>query len=154
MVLPLLETTVVADGHVGSDAFIAGYGAAQAIPGPLFTFSAYLGTLAWPSSPSVVGGLVCMLGLFLPGWLLMAGALPYWDRVRGIPAAKAALAGANAAVVGILAAALWNPVITRSIPGLSEGLLAATGLALLKWGRCPPWLWVLLAAGAGHLLSG
>ena len=148
VVLPLLESATTVD----RDAFIAGYGAAQAIPGPLFTFSGYLGTLAWPSSPSVTGGVVCMVALFLPGWLLMAGALPFWDRLRSIPAAKAALAGANAAVVGILAAALWNPVITGSILGPNEGLLALIGLVLLIKFKCPPWLWVLLAAGAGHII--
>lgn len=152
VVLPLLETAVVSDGLVNSDAFIAGYGAAQAIPGPLFTFSAYLGTLAAPISPPWTGGLLALMALFLPGWLLMAGALPYWDRLRSIPTAKTALAGANAAVVGILAAALCNPVITRSILGLPDALLAVAGFALLKWGKCPPWLWVLLAAGAGQWL--
>ena len=93
-----------------------------------------------------------MVALFLPGWLLMAGALPFWDRLRSIPAAKAALAGANAAVVGILAAAPWNPVITGSILGPNEGLLALIGLVLLIKFKCPPWLWVLLAAGAGHII--
>jgi len=154
VVLPLLEAAVVPDGHVSSDAFIAGYGAAQAIPGPLFTFSAYLGTLSAHGSPAWTGGLVCLMALFLPGWLLMAGALPFWDRLRSVPTAKAALAGANAAVVGVLAAALWSPVITRSLHGLTEALLAVAGFLLLKWSKCPPWLWVLLAAGAGQALLG
>ncbi len=152
VVLPLLETAVVPDGYVNEHYFIAGYGTAQAIPGPLFSFSAYLGTLASPTQPAWSGGLLCLIALFLPGWLLMAGALPFWDRLRATPSATAALAGANAAVVGILAATLWNPVITRSIFGPSEAIMTVIGLVALKWGKCPPWLWVILAAGYGDLL--
>ncbi|MDX1680237.1 MAG: chromate efflux transporter [Akkermansiaceae bacterium] len=154
VVLPLLETAVVPDGQVSEDAFLAGYGAAQAIPGPLFTFAGYLGTIADPLGAPWAGGLLCLFALFLPGWLLMAGALPYWESLRRRPAAKAALAGANAAVVGILAAALWNPVITRSIDGVATAIVAIIGFALIKWGKCPPWAWVLLAAGIGQALLG
>lgn len=153
VVLPLLRSEVVPPGWVGDNAFLAGYGAVQAVPGPLFTFASYLGTLASPEKGGWLGGLLCLAAIFLPGWLLMAGALPFWDRLRRLAAAQAALRGANAAVVGILAAALYAPVATSSISHPGHLIVAITGFALLKWTKCPPWLWVLLAAGAGPFLA-
>ena len=112
VVLPLLEREVVAPGWVTPDQFLAGYGAAQAVPGPLFTLSAYLGTVMNHGPGGVTGGAWALLAIFLPALLLVAGALPFWQTLRGRPAAQAALRGANAAVVGVLLAALYHPVGT------------------------------------------
>lgn len=148
VVLPLLRAEVVPNGWVDDDAFLAGYGAAQALPGPLFTFAAYLGAVASPHP--WLGGLWCLFAIFLPAWLLIYGALPFWQRLRGKPWARAALQGANAAVVGVLLAALYHPVATGGIHSVAD-LACATGLfALLQWTKCPPWLVVLVAAGAGQ----
>jgi chromate transporter len=111
-VLPLLEAQVVAPGWVSEADFPAGYGLAQAVPGPLFTFAAYLGAAMGPMPNGVVGASIALLAIFLPGLLLVYGMLPYWDAVRVRPAAQAALRGANAAVVDVLGAALYNPVRT------------------------------------------
>ncbi|MCB1425300.1 MAG: chromate transporter, partial [Notoacmeibacter sp.] len=119
VVLPLLEAEVVAPGWVSESTFLAGYGAAQAVPGPLFTFAAYLGAVASPAPSGVAGAAIALAAIFLPGFLLLLGMLPFWDRFRAMPAAQAAMRGANAAVVGILAAALHDPVWTSAI--LSPG---------------------------------
>lgn len=149
VVLPLLRAEVVPPGWIGDDAFLAGYGAAQAVPGPLFTFAGYLGTIiqgGWP------GGVMCLMALFLPGWLLIGGALPFWQRLRGRPEAQAALVGANAAVVGVLLAALWRPVLAEGIRGPADIVAAAIALGALQTGKCPPWAVVLAMAAAGHWL--
>ncbi len=133
VVLPLLEASFV-PRWLGGDAFLAGYGAAQALPGPLFAFAAYLGEL----SGGVAGAAVALVAIFLPGMLLLVGALPFWAGVQGHPAARAAVRGVNAAVVGLLAAALVTPVATGAIGGWIDLAVAAAGLAALLR-AVPPW---------------
>jgi len=153
VVLPLLEREVVPTGWVDADTFIAGYGAAQAVPGPLFTFAAYLGAVAVPAPNGVAGGFLALIAVFLPSFFLVWGALPLWDRLRTIPAVQAALAGVGAAVVGILAGALYDPVWTSAIFGAEDLALALVSFGLLQVWRLPPWLVVLFAAGGGQLLA-
>jgi chromate transporter len=154
VVLPLLQEVVVAPGWVGRDAFLAGYGAAQAVPGPLFTFSAYLGAaLQVPhAGPPWAAGLLALGAIFAPSFLLVYGALPFWDLVRRWRAAQAALRGINAVVVGLLAAALYDPVWKAGVRTPLEFALALAAFALLALWRVPPWLVVLLSAGAGALV--
>jgi len=152
VVLPLLQAEVVPPGWVDNDAFLAGYGAAQAVPGPLFTFAAYLGAVMNAPLTGWVGGLVCLVAIFLPSFLLVVGALPFWDRLRASPAAQSMLVGVNAAVVGLLLAALYDPVWTSAIRGRADFGLALAAFALLAVWRAPPWLVVVLtAAGAAAL---
>ena len=152
VVLPLLQAEVVPNGWVGDDAFLAGYGAAQALPGPLFTFAAYLGTVARPGPQAWLGGLWCLLAIFLPAWLLIFGALPFWARLRQKSWAKAALQGANAAVVGVLLAALYHPVATGSVHDVMDLAWVFGLFGLLYWGKVPPWGVVLIAAAGGQWL--
>jgi chromate transporter len=150
VVLPLLRDAVVVPGWVGEGAFLAGYGAAQALPGPLFTVAAYLGAVARPAPyGSVAGAVIALAGIFLPGLLLVAGALPFWDALRGRAGAQAALRGANAAVVGVLGAALYSPLWTSSVVEAPDAVAALTGFVLLVAWRTPPWLVAALGAGAG-----
>ena len=156
VVLPLLQAEVVTSGWVSADQFLAGYGAAQAVPGPLFTFAAYLGAVLGPEPNGIAGASLALLALFLPGFLLLVGVLPFWDRFRAIPQAQSAMLGANAAVVGILGAALYAPVFTSAILDMRDFALALICfVALMAW-RAPPWLVVLLAAigGIGLQLAG
>jgi chromate transporter len=149
VVLPLLQAAVVPPGWVTNEAFLAGYGAAQALPGPLFTFAAYLGTIMRPGPLGWLLGVLATGVIFLPSFLLVIGALPFWDRLRAQPTMRAALRGVNAAVVGLLLAALYDPVWVSGVRGPGElglGLAAFGLLALWKW---PPWLVVLLSALAG-----
>jgi chromate transporter len=153
VVLPLLETEVVQTGMVSHDAFLAGYGATQAVPGPLFTFAAYLGaTLAQPPN-GVLGAAICLIAIFLPGFLLLMGALPFWSELRDRPAMQAAMKGANAAVVGLLGAALYNPVWTSAILNPYDFALALAGFLLLTMWKTPPWLVVMLLALGGAVLG-
>jgi chromate transporter len=153
VVLPLLQASVVPTGWVGNDAFLAGYGAAQAVPGPLFTFAAFLGASMQSAPTGWAGGLLALLAIFAPAFLLVAGALPFWERLRAQPRVRAALMGVNAAVVGLLLAALWNPVITSGIRGMGDALLAAVALvALMKW-KWPPWVVVAGCAATGWALA-
>ena len=153
VVLPLLQRAVVPPGWVGNDAFLAGYGAAQAVPGPLFTFSAYLGAVMAPAPRGWLGGLFCLVAIYLPSFLLLVGILPYWDRLRGRAGVQAALRGVNAAVVGLLLAALYTPVWTSAIQGTRDfALLLLAVLALALW-RVPPWLVVLGGAAAAAALA-
>ena len=146
VVLPLLQASVVPTGWVSNDTFLAGYGATQAVPGPLFTFAAYLGASMQTAPSGWIGGLVALLAIFAPAFLLVVGALPFWEGLRGQPRVRAALMGVNAAVVGLLLAALWHPVITSGIQSLADALLAGFALlALMRW-KCPPWLVVGLCA--------
>jgi chromate transporter len=148
VVLPLLESQTVATHLVDHADFLAGYGAAQAVPGPLFTFAAYLGAVAHGSPSGLVGAAVALVAIFLPAALLVVGALPFWHVLRALPWARRVLAGVNAGVVGLLAAALWDPVITegvRSAPALA--LAVAAFIALTRW-SAPPWAVVI---GAGLL---
>ena len=149
VVLPLLRTTVVAPGWVSDNAFLAGYGAAQAVPGPLFTFSAYLGAVAQVPPGGVAGAAVALVGIFLPGILALMGTLPFWHTLRVWPAARAAMAGVNAAVVGLLGAALYNPVWTSAVQSPADFAVAATAFVLLVVWRAPPLVVVLLCASAG-----
>jgi chromate transporter len=146
VVLPLLQAAVVPPGWVGNDAFLAGYGAAQAVPGPLFSFSAYLGTVMRPQPHGLAGGLLCLAAIYLPSFLLIAGALPFWSALRHNQAMQRALAGVNAAVVGLLLAALYRPVWTSAIFGVGDAVLAVIALLLLTLGRLPSWLVVILGA--------
>ncbi|MGE3967568.1 MAG: chromate transporter, partial [Dongiaceae bacterium] len=153
VVLPLLEAAVVDPGWVGGDAFLAGYGVAQAIPGPLFAFAAYLGAIVDSAPNGAAGAAIALVAIFLPGLLLLYGALPFWDALRRQPMAQAAMRGANAAVVGILGAALYSPLGTGALVTLPHFLLALAGLLLLVFARAPTWLVVLLLAAAGIVLS-
>jgi chromate transporter len=146
VVLPLLQQEVVPTGWISNDAFLAGYGAAQAVPGPLFTFAAYLGTAMRPSPNGWLGGLVCLLAIFLPSFLLLAGVLPFWDDVRRRSAMQSALQGVNAAVVGLLLAALYTPVWTSAIKGPTDFIVAILAVLLLAFWNVPPWLVVVLGA--------
>ena len=152
VVLPLLEHEVVAPGWVTHDRFLAGYGAAQAVPGPLFTFSAYLGAVSTHGPGGVGGGMWSLAAIFLPALLLVAGALPFWQALRTRPGAQAALRGANAAVVGLLLAALIHPVGTAGLTdGRSTGLAVAAFVAL-QAARAPAWAVVGAAAAFGAWL--
>lgn len=153
VVLPLLDAETVASGWVSKDAFLAGYGAAQAVPGPLFTFAAYLGAAGTPLPNGVLGAAIALVGIFLPGFLLLVGALPFWDELRTRTWAQAAMRGANAAVVGILAAALYNPVWTSAVLGPIDFALAVSGfVALVVW-KAPPWLVVVALAVVGGAIG-
>jgi len=146
VVLPLLEAEIVRSGWVTHDAFLAGYGAAQAVPGPLFTFSAYLGAVLGPVPNGAVGAAIALVAIFLPGFLLLVGAIPFWDAFRARPNAQALMRGANAAVVGILGAALYDPVFTSDIVNPRTFALALACFVLLMAWKTPPWVVVILAA--------
>lgn len=154
VVLPLLQASVVPTGWVTSDAFVAGYGAAQAVPGPLFTFAAFLGASMQSAPTGWTGGLMALVAIFAPAFLLVAGALPFWESLRQRLGVRAALMGINAAVVGLLLAALWNPVITSGIRGVGDAVLTSAALvALMRW-KWPPWVVVAGCAVAGWLPGG
>lgn len=146
VVLPLLEASVVEPGWVSSDQFLAGYGVAQAVPGPLFTFAAYLGALAGPEPNGLAGAAIALIGIFLPGLLLVVGVLPFWEQLRGGIRARSLMAGANAAVVGVLGAALYDPVWTSAVKTPQDFALALFAFALLTVGKRSPWQVVLLVA--------
>jgi chromate transporter len=150
VVLPLLRETLVPRGWLTDDAFLAGYGAAQAVPGPLFSFAAYLGTVIegdWR------GGLAALLCIFLPCWLIIGGTLPFWHRLRAKRWMQAALLGANASVVGVLLAALYSPVITEGIQSTRDVPVVLVAYALLEVWKVPAWAVVALAAGTGAALA-
>jgi chromate transporter len=153
VVLPLLETRLVEPGWVTAEAFLAGYGAAQAVPGPLFTFAAYLGALAEPGPNGLLGATLALLGIFLPGLLLLMGVLPFWDRLRQHDAARAAMASANAAVVGILGAVLYRPLWTSSVLSVADFAIALTAFVLLTAWKAPPWLAVAVSVIAALALG-
>jgi chromate transporter len=153
VVLPLLRTAVVDPGWVSANAFLAGYGAAQAMPGPLFTFAAYLGAVAGAGPGGVAGAALALIAIFAPGLLLLMAALPFWNRLRTMSSARAAMAGVNAAVVGLLASALYDPVWTGAVRGPTDFAIAAAGfVALIVW-RAPPLIVVIATAGAATALS-
>jgi chromate transporter len=151
VVLPLLQAEVVAPGWVSNEVFLAGYGLAQAVPGPLFTFAAYLGAVTGPPPNGFAGAAVALVALLLPGMLLVYGMLPFWDAMRTRPAAQAAMRGTNAAVVGILGAALYSPVWTSAVLTPRDFALALAGFLLLTVWKLPPWVVVMLLAAAGIL---
>jgi chromate transporter len=153
VVLPLLRDAFVAPGWVSDSTFLAGYGAAQAVPGPLFTFAAYLGASVQPSPHGVPGAALGLVGIFLPGMLILIGALPFWDSFRTRSSAQAAMRGINAAVVGLLGAALYNPVWTSSINTPADLSMALIGFVLLTMWRAPPLMVVILEALAGIALA-
>jgi chromate transporter len=151
VVLPLLQAAVVPPGWVGNDTFLAGYGAAQAVPGPLFTFSAYLGTVMTPAPNGWRGATLCLVAMFLPAFLLVIGPLPFWDALRRKAWAQAMLRGVNAAVVGLLLSALYHPVWTSAITGTGDFLLGAAAFLLLFLWKAPPWLVVAFCALGGEV---
>jgi chromate transporter len=150
VVLPLLHASVVEPGWVSEDAFLSGYGAAQAVPGPLFTFAAYLGAImtGW------VGAALCLVAIFLPGLLLVVGVLPFWASLGRGALMRASLRGVNAAVVGVLLGALYDPVWTKGIGGPADFALALVAFALLVIWKTPPWLVVLVSAAGGAAVFG
>ena len=154
VVLPLLQAEMVETGRVSADAFLAGYGAAQAVPGPLFTFAAFLGAAETAAPNGVLGGTIALMAIFAPSFLLVAGALPFWERLRGLAAARAVMVGVNAAVVGLLGAAFFDPVWARGIRGPRDAVVAvAAFVALVSW-KVPPWAMVAACALAGLALGG
>lgn len=152
VVLPLLQHKVVTPGWVDNDLFLAGYGAAQAVPGPLFTFAAFLGTVMKGPAGGWIGGCICLLAIFLPSFLLVAGFMPFWNRWRLVPRMQAAMAGVNAAVVGLLLAAFYSPVWTSGIGRWQDAALALAAFVLLQFWRVPPWMVVALCAATSGLL--
>jgi chromate transporter len=153
VVLPLLSKAFVTPGWVSEDAFLAGYGAAQAVPGPLFTFAAYLGAVVTPGPQGIAGAALGLAGIFLPGILVLLGALPFWDVFRQRVGAQAIMRGVNAAVVGLLGAALYNPLWTSSVKSAGDLAVALLGFVLLTAWRTPPWVIVILGALGGVWLS-
>lgn len=153
VVLPLLQAEVVPSGWVSNEAFLAGYGAAQAVPGPLFTFASFLGASMSTAPSGWIGGMICLLAIFAPSFLLVVGALPFWERLRRNLRTRAAMAGVNAAVVGLLLAALYQPVWTSAIHQPQDFGLALMALAALMFWKLPPWLVVVGSGAAGWLLG-
>lgn len=153
VVLPLLEAEVVRPGWVSKSSFLAGYGLAQAVPGPLFTFDAYLWSVISPAPNGVFGAAICLIAIFLPGFLLLVGSLPFWGSLNRFPLAQAAMQDANAAVVGVLGAALYHPVWTSAVLTQTDFLLAITGFLLLVVWRAPLWIVELYIAAVAAILK-
>jgi len=153
VVLPLLREAFVTPGWISDDAFLAGYGAAQAVPGPLFTFAAYLGTVVKPSPHGLPGAMLGLIGIFLPGVLILMGTLPFWDSFRKRAGAQAVMRGVNAAVVGLLGAALYNPVWTSSVKTPGDFGIALVGFVLLTVWRAPPLVVVTVSALGGIIVA-
>ena len=153
VLLPLLQAHVVPPGWVDTDAFLAGYGAAQAVPGPLFTLSAYLGAVIRPGG-GIAMALLCLLAIFLPSFLLLIGALPFWNLLRAKPNVQTVLMGVNAAVVGLLIAVLYDPVWTGTIHGPADFILLLLAFAAVALGRVPLWVVAPAAALLGTLFAG
>lgn len=153
VVLPLLQAEVVGSGWVSDSAFLAGYGAVQAVPGPLFTFAAYLGTVMGGGPTAWLNGLFCLFAMLLPSWLLVGGMLPLWHLVSDRGSVRAAMRGANATVVGMLLAVWCHPILTSSVSGARDAAALIIGFCLLQIPRVPAWLLVILLAGAGRWLG-
>ncbi|POT29250.1 chromate efflux transporter [Citrobacter braakii] len=153
VVLPLLQAEVVPSGWVSNDVFLVGYGAAQAVPGPLFTFAAFLGASMNQEHTGWTGGMICLLAIFTPSFLLVAGALPFWERLRHNARTQATLSGVNAAVVGLLLSAFYQPVWISAIHAPQDFGLALVALIALMFWRLPPWLVVVGSGAAGWLLN-
>jgi len=154
VVLPLLQSEVVPPGWVSETAFLAGYGATQAVPGPMFTFAAFLGASMQDSPNGWAGGLIAVVSIFLPSFFLVIGALPFWELLRRNVRTQAALSGINAAVVGLLLAALYQPVWTSAVHGPKDFGLALIALVALMFWKLPPWLVVIGCALAGGVMLG
>ena len=152
VVLPLLESYTVQEGWIDESSFLAGYGAAQALPGPLFAFSSFLGTSIDQGPGGISGGVYALIMIYVPAWLLVLGAIPFWSSLRKINAARAALLGANAAVVGLLFAALYNPIWQASVKSNLSFGFALAAFILLKFWKTPPWLLAALGAALGHVV--
>lgn len=153
VVLPLLQSAVVRRGWLNPDTFLAGYGAAQALPGPLFTLAAYLGASVQPAAHPLLFGLLALAGIFLPGILLMTAALPFWGEIRARSSLRSALTGINAAMVGVLFAALVRPVLPETVHSARDLLGAAVAFGLLLRTRIPVWAVVLAAGALGYAIS-
>lgn len=151
VVLPLLQAEVVPTGWVGNADFLAGYGAAQAMPGPLFTFAAYLGAISAVEPTGWLGGSIALIAIFLPAYLLILGGLPFWSAITHHPRAQSALAGVNAAVIGLLMAAFYSPIWQSTVLGITDFLLAVLVLCALMLWNIPVWLVVLVAGMGGGL---
>jgi chromate transporter len=149
----LLREAFVTPGWVSDDAFLAGYGAAQAVPGPLFTFAAYLGSVVKPTPHGITGAALGLIGIFLPGILILLGTLPFWDTFRKRAGAQAMMRGVNAAVVGLLGAALYNPVWTSAVKAPGDFGITLVGFVLLTVWRAPPLLVVAISALGGVALA-
>jgi len=153
VVLPLLQAEVVAPGWVTNEQFVAGYGAAQAVPGPLFTFSAYLGFVMQSQPNGLSGAALALIAIFIPGILMTVGALPFWELLRTRRSFQSALRGVNAAVVGLLLAAFYHPVWTSAIYKSTDLGLGLVAFGLLMFWKCPPWLVVVLTAMGGEVIA-
>lgn len=153
VVLPLLQAEVVPSGWVSNETFLAGYGAAQAVPGPLFTFASFVGASMNTAPSGWVGGMICLLAIFTPSFLLVTGVLPFWEKLRRNMRTHAALAGINAAVVGLLLAALYNPVWTSAVHQPQDFGFALVALIALMFWKLPPWIVVISSGLTGWLLS-
>ena len=151
VVLPMLQAELVPQGIVNTDQFLAGYGAAQAVPGPLFTFAGFLGAVTPTIQSSWFGGLICLVAIFLPSFLLVLACLPYWDHLREYTAVQAALVGVNAAVVGVLVAAFYQPMLLSSISSGYHVLFGLLAFVALQQFKLPSWLVVILGALMGAL---
>ena len=152
VVLPLLQAEVVPTGWVTNDLFMAGYGMANAVPGPLFTFSAYLGSVSSPTPNGWAGAFISLIAVFLPSFLLIIGALPFWEKLRSLPKIRQSILGINAAVVGILLAAFYNPVWTSAIFSAKDFALAAVGFLLLEFWKVPSWAVVLITVAVSFII--
>ncbi len=152
VVLPLLDGELVKPGLIAPDLFLAGYGAAQAVPGPLFSFAAYAGAMLQMPPNGLPGAALALVMIYLPSFLLVLGVLPLWQGLRGNPRLRSGLDMANAAVVGLLLAVLWDPVATTAIRGWTDIVWAVAAVVLLRL-RWPPWIVVLLSAAAGYLVG-
>jgi chromate transporter len=153
VVLPLLREAFVTPGWVNDDVFLAGYGAAQAVPGPLFTFAAYLGAVAGPTPQGIAGAALGLIAIFIPGILVLVGCLPFWDSFRTRPQAQAIMRGVNASVVGLLGAALYSPLWTSSIKAPGDFAVALVSFVLLTVWKAPPLTAVALSAAGGVALA-
>ena len=153
VVLPLLQAEIVPAGWISNDTFLAGYGATQAVPGPLFTFAAFLGSSMNQAPSGWLGGVICLIAIFAPSFLLVMGALPFWESLRQNLRTRAALSGINAAVVGLLLAALYQPVWTSAIVEAKDFGLALVALIALMFWKVPAWLVVIGCGAAGWLLT-
>lgn len=151
VVLPLLDSFTVGQGWIDQSRFLAGYGAAQALPGPLFAFSGFLGASLNVGPGGVLGGALAVLAIYLPSCLLVLGALPYWERLRRLRTARAALAGTNAAVVGLLLAAFYDPIWTTAVTDAARFVFALAAFALIRSGALSPWRLVLVSGALGQV---
>ena len=153
VVLPLLDARVVAPGWISAQTFLAGYGAAQAVPGPLFTFASYLGAAMRGPMTGVTGAVIALFAIYLPSFLLIAAVLPFWNQLVSSARVLAGLRGINAAVVGLLLAALYSPVIVNAIHAPADVAIALFAFTLLAAGKAAPWSVVAFCALAGEILS-